>query len=208
MEKAACSQEVRGDSWQRERAVLFWEDETGATALSDNNEQGLKTCVQVAGFEVVLYVYGAAPTNLPDGVQVLQAGALLPRSSFMEILKKLKVAVAADLVRLLGIQAAFSQDSWLKYAWLSDMDTLWVVDIRTARRQLDATAFDHVIATAQNLPTCRAGTEHAMRNGMRKFLLEPWDVTYSATPVGFRRDSPLLELANCNRNTNRNQYFF
>ena len=70
-----------------EVAIYWWHDEDGCERLSDNSEMGLRTAVEIAGLQPVLYGY-RRPLNLPAGVEFKDATDLLPLERFTELRRK------------------------------------------------------------------------------------------------------------------------
>ena len=70
-----------------EVAIYWWHDEDGCERLSDNSEMGLRTAVDIAGLQPVLYGY-RKPLNLPVGVEFKDATDLLPLERFTELRQK------------------------------------------------------------------------------------------------------------------------
>ena len=67
-----------------EVAIYWWHDEDGCERLSDNSVMGLRTAVEIAGLQPVLYGY-REPLNLPAGVKFKDATDLLPLERFTEL---------------------------------------------------------------------------------------------------------------------------
>ena len=88
-----------------EVAIYWWHDEDGVESLSDNSEMGLRTAVDIAGLQPVLYGY-RRPLNLQVGVEFKDASDLLPLEEFTKLRRKYKHAVIADLARLRGMKKA------------------------------------------------------------------------------------------------------
>jgi len=142
---------------------------------------------------VLLYVYEKTPTNVPKGVEVMQASELFPWPSFQaHLVNGAKVAVLADYVRLLGIQNVFAE-GWV-YAWFVDLDVIWLREVKAALCQLDATAFEHVAGSMQGLAHSRAGRKDACKKGMLEFLVEPFDFRYFSTPLRITSRSRVVPL--------------
>ena len=133
--------------------------------MSDNSEMGLRTAVEIAGLQPVLYGY-RRPLNLPAGVEFKDATDLLPLERFTELRqKKYAHAVIADLARLRGMKRAV--DAGATYVWFVDLDTLWCTNAKAACSQLPAAAFEHVVATMQGLRGSRA-TRRTSSSSSRK----------------------------------------
>ena len=172
-----------------EVAIYWWHDEQGCERLSDNSAMGLRTAVQIAGLQPVLYGY-KKHLNLPSLVEYKDATELLTLEGFIELRKKYAHAVVADLARLRGMKKAV--DEGATYVWFVDLETLWCKDVKAACSLLPAAAFEHVVGTLNGLRSSRAGTLKAIEKGMAEFLRAPFDYQFTATPLRMTRRSPLL----------------
>jgi hypothetical protein len=172
-----------------EVVIYWWHDESGCESLSDNAVMGLRTAVQIAGLQPVLYGY-KKPLNLPSGVEYKDANAILTLEDFTERRKKIPPAVVADLARLRGMDQAVCLGA--TYVWFADIDTLWCKDVKAACSLLPAAAFEHVVGAMQCLRTSRTGTVKSIQKGMTEFLRAPFDYQDAATPLRMTQRSPLL----------------
>ena len=76
--------------------------------LSDNNEFGLRTSVNIGGLRVKVYGYKEKPTNLPAGVEWCDAEQLLPWAEWLKRRQNgSKPANIADLGKLRAVKLEF-----------------------------------------------------------------------------------------------------
>lgn len=169
-----------------EPAFAFWHSEDEAMLLPDAAVNGLSTASVIGKLHVHLYTYMPF-TNVPPTVTVCDANELMPWNIFKRRLKAVgSIPLLADFMRLLAMEQSPSPANWFL-----DCDTVVVTDLRGLGRQKDA--FDHVFASLEAHPGKVGGEEQDWRFWMRKFLVEPRDRWFIATPMKLPRGSPVLK---------------
>ncbi len=166
-------------------AIAFWYNlDKGVCTLPDSVRAGLASAIHHGKLEVHLYTYQDLQ-DVPSGVKVEDAAAVMSASEFEAAKYRLPVQWLADLIRLRALMAH-------EGGWFIDGDCVF---LRRAPSLsiLEPPAVGHYFACMDAAPHRQGNTsnEH-MRYWLLEYLQTPGDQAHLASPCAFPGHSPVL----------------